>query len=142
LSEKVIISQTTTNKKHKHTNSVEFPKKYTKPLEKMSYNTITSTISQSDKTQKSKLMNNSVVETLSNPIIMSNSEGEDEEEMEDVVTKYKKALEFSNEKPQAATPKIKQNEQKTKKIENSDEKTNLTNVFACRRTTTNKKYES
>jgi len=105
LSEKA-ISFTATNKKHKHTFSVDNSRtvmmKFTKPLEKVSYQTVSSTVSNSEKTQKSKLMSSSIVETFTNPIIMDNSD-EDEPE-EDLITKYKKALEQNNEKP-SPTPK-------------------------------------
>jgi len=98
LSERAISGLTTTNKGHKHTNSVEITMKFNRPLEKISYNTVTSSISQSDKTHKSKMMNNSsVMDTYSNAIIMSNSDEEEEED--DLIAKYKKALEQSNQKP-------------------------------------------
>lgn len=80
-------------------------------------NTI-SNIPQSEKTQKSRGMNNSTIETYNNPIIMSNSEDESDEEKlpvitevevhEDVVTKYRQALENANHTPVVVNKVIKE----------------------------------
>jgi len=95
-----------TTNRHKYNNSTEQPS-FTKTSHD-NYNTI-SAMPHSDKTQKSRAMNSSVVETFNNPIIVSNSEGEeeevDQEEHEDVLTKYKKALELSQKSPPKNTNK-------------------------------------
>ena len=78
---------------HKYTNSIEIPlNKSNNQDYKNVYNTV-STISQSDRTKKTK-MNSSVIETITNPIIISDDD--DDDEHDDIVSKYKNALELTN----------------------------------------------
>jgi len=90
--------------KHKYTNSIEIP--HNSVSERTSYNTI-SVFNQSEKTQKSRAMNASTMEIYNNPIIMSDSEENEADGHDDVVEKYKQALEMSEpKKSNAVTPKI------------------------------------
>ncbi len=106
--------------------------------ETLSSQNTTSNICQSEKTQKTRGMNNSTIETYNNPIIMSNSEGEESddekvpmiteiENHEDVVSKYKQALETATPTPSVVS-KVLINDTKVNEICNISMQSKNTNI--------------
>lgn len=105
---------------------------------KSNHNTIVYQSEKTLKTLKTKGANNSTIETYNNPIIMSNSEGEESEDEkvpmvteienhEDVVSKYKKALEIATPTKNVVS-KVMINDSKVNEICNISIQSKNTNI--------------